>query len=48
MRIAVVAAPNQGKTKFIEDFLKTWPNYKLADGIKTPVMANNLPISTIG
>jgi hypothetical protein len=46
MRIAVVAAPNQGKTKFIEDFLKTWPNYKLADGIKTPVMANNLPIST--
>lgn len=31
MRIAVVAAPNQGKTRFISDFLKTWTNYKLSE-----------------
>lgn len=44
MRIAIVSAPKHGKEDFIQQFLKTWPNYKKSPAKYLDVINNNLEL----
>jgi hypothetical protein len=46
MRIAVCGTSNQGKSTFIDDFIKEWPMYKRSgDSYRNAIKELNLPIN---
>jgi len=44
MRIAVVSAPKHGKEEFIDEFLKTWTNYKRSPEKYLEVIKDNIKL----